>query len=441
MEDALNKLAQYFPSLDRAFLEDVYVSTNKDFDKTVDEFLAMGVDMNVDKKQEQQKKQQYQEPLKPTQPAVVQNHSILSPNVPPPINPHYYTPSSPQVPQHQPQHQQQHQQYQQHQIVNNNNNPSRLSPVTTPPVVSSNYQPPTRMDMYNIPATPPPINSINPSSLSLSSTSPTAPLAVKNDSQMDQKRNETMKQELSLEYQRISEQHKYNLELQQKLDQLSEFTSSEQRKLEEQRNAFNDEKRRFAEELTNKFKALQDDHERQRKQLAEQEEQRIAQTQAEAEDRRQEKEKKRVIKDRLRQEEAVARQQEEERNSVLIADLQSKLAKSLSLNNELQQCTDELAQFKYDAEHKISALEDDNKNLKKQLKDTEYEASSEVLSYFSSVVSSLADGIHSVSMERANKRENESEGEREESPLKDLKKTFFTTINESLNNKLREYDQ
>lgn len=34
MEEAMNKLAQYFPSLDRAFLEDVYVSTNKDFDKT-----------------------------------------------------------------------------------------------------------------------------------------------------------------------------------------------------------------------------------------------------------------------------------------------------------------------------------------------------------------------------------------------------------------------
>lgn len=39
-------------------------------------------------------------------------------------------------------------------------------------------------------------------------------------------------------------------------------TSSEQRKLEEQRAAFNDEKRRFAEDLTNKFKALQDDYAR-----------------------------------------------------------------------------------------------------------------------------------------------------------------------------------
>ena len=33
-EDALNSLSNLFPAVDRAFLEDVFVSSNKDYDKT-----------------------------------------------------------------------------------------------------------------------------------------------------------------------------------------------------------------------------------------------------------------------------------------------------------------------------------------------------------------------------------------------------------------------
>jgi hypothetical protein len=68
--------------------------------------------------------------------------------------------------------------------------------------------------------------------------------------------------------------------------------------------------------------------------------------------------------------------------------------------------------------------------LEHEVKVTKVETSAEVLSYFSAVVSTLADGIHAVSIERANR--SEEENEREGDSLKDLKRTFFRTINDSL---------
>jgi len=253
---------------------------------------------------------------------------------------------------------------------------------------------------------------------------------------------ETMKQELAIEYQRINDKHKYNLELQQKLEQLSEFTSSEQRKLEEQRAIFSEEKRKFTEELSTRFKALQEEYTRQKEDLQRQEEQRVATAEEQALATRQAKEVKKLLKaqqkedaDRIHKEAEAAREAE-------LNSLRDNLRETQTSNDQLlAEKNREIQALLESSTAEYEALSERVKYLERQLKTSEYNASVEVLSYFSSVVSTLAGGIHAVSLERANNTGENGEACEDGEPLKDLKRTFFRTINEQFVNKLKELDE
>eukprot|EP00026_Physarum_polycephalum_P007624 Phypoly_transcript_07689.p1 GENE.Phypoly_transcript_07689~~Phypoly_transcript_07689.p1 ORF type:complete len:440 (+),score=136.57 Phypoly_transcript_07689:57-1376(+) len=432
LEDALNNLTNLFPNVDRAFLEDVYVSSKKDFDNTVDTLLSMGIDMDVDKTAKKPTPVQ-PTPFQPT-PTPVKPQQQTNVNTPPPSYPtltaSYPTPGSPHAPHPSAHHLP---------PLNPNVPPSTTLPslqtvLTATPMDS--YPPRNIHQMYT---TPPPIISPTPV---VTSPTPTAPPATNlNSSQVDQKRMETMKQELALEYQRIAEKHKYNLELQQKLEQLSEFTSTEQKKLEEQRALLAEEKRKFTEELNTRFKALEDDYQRQRDELLRQEEQRAAAAREQEEAKAQAKEERRRLKalqkeegERQRSEADVERIQQVESLTRRLEEAQENLESVLKEKNE------QIERMRDNSDAEIEALKERIRNLERQLRKTEYEVSEEVLSYFSTVVSTLASGIHAVSIERANAAGENGEMPENAEPLRDLKRTFFKTINEQFSNKLREQE-
>lgn len=416
MDDALTNLANLFPSLDKVFLEDVFVTSKKDFDKTVDQLLGMGIEMEVGKKDQKPAAtpapmptptpitkpmptytHQSNVPLYPAPNSPIPHHQVSSPHLPPPMNPNV-------PPPHQP-----------------------LEPPVSYPTRNINT-------MYT---TPPPIISSTPIA---TSPTPTAPPATNlNSSQVDQKRNETMKQELAMEYQRLNEKHKYNLELQQKLEQLSEFTTSEQKRLEEQRTAFAEEKRRFTEEVSARFKALEDDYQRQKEELQQQEETRIAAAKEEAEAKEQAKEVKRQLKQQQNEDaERMQRDAEVERNEQLDI-LTRRLQEAQShLEQVLQEKNQQIQALRDNSEGEIQHLRERIDQLERQLKNSQYETSNEVLSYFSTVVSTLASGIHAVSIDRANNAGENGDAPATGDALKDLKRTFLRTVNDQLHDKLRE---
>jgi exonuclease VII large subunit len=430
MDEALNNLTTLFPSVDRTFLEDVYVSTKKDFDKTVDQLLSMGIELDVGSKKGEKEKEKPPAPTVPSYPKPISPAPYPTLSYPTPTS--YPTPGSPLLPQ----------------VSSPVSSPS-LPPPMNPNVPPQNFQPlqPTitpnsglyHSNMYSAPAPPPIMSTSQPI---VTSPTPTAPLATNvNSSQGDQKRLETMKQELSLEYQRINEKHEYNLALQQKLEQLSEFTSSEQKKLEEQRQQFAEEKRRFSEEFSTRFKALEEDFQRQREELQRQEEQRREDERAEEYAKAQAKEEKRRAKELAREDEERARHEADIEKSEQIEMLTRRVQEAQTTLEEVIQEKDlhiQTMRDKYDAE--IEDLKGHIRSLERALKTAEYDASSEVLSYFSSVVSTLASGIHAVSLERANNSGENGEVSESGQPLKDLKRTFFKTINDQLGDKLRDLE-
>ena len=151
--------------------------------------------MEVGKKDQKLAPAPISSPLKPqnnplpTYPSSLLPHQVSSPQLPPPISPNVPPPLQPAI-------------------------SAPLPVLSNPPV---GYPP---RDLHTMYTTPPPIMTSTPVP---TSPTPTAPPSTNlNSSQVDQKRMETMKQELALEYQRINDKHKYNLELQQKLEQLSE---------------------------------------------------------------------------------------------------------------------------------------------------------------------------------------------------------------------------
>jgi hypothetical protein len=287
--------------------------------------------------------------------------------------------------------------------------------------------------------TPPPILS---ATRVVTSPTPTAPPAISlNNSQVEQKRMETMKQELSIEYQRINDKHKYNLELQQKLEQLSEFTTSEQKKLEEQRAIFAEEKRRFTEELSARFKALEDDYQRQREELQILEEQRTADAKAQEDAKAQAKEVKRRLKAQERElAEELKLESEAKKNELLeILENELQLVKKRS-EEQLREKDEQFTTLRDVGQLQVEELTARVKELERKLKTIEYDTSAEVLSYFSTVVSTLASGIHAVSMERENSRYENGEMPESGQPIKELKRTFFRSISEQLDRKLQEQE-
>lgn len=314
-EDALNSLANLFPAADRNFLEDVFVSSSKDYDKTVDQLLSMGMELSMGNKDQKPTPT----PLKPT-PAPINTAPVSRLSPPPTHIPSHapshhapshhapaYVPEPPLIPTPA------------HITPVQSVNISQPAPITSPPLTSSITYPsvPTVPNMFNVPATPPPINTNNISKAPVASAPPSAPPSKPADGSVEQKRLETLKQELALEYQRINDTHKYNLEVQQKLEQLREYTTAEQRKLDEQRALLQDDKRKFTEELTARFKSMQEEHTKLKEQLERREQERIAAMEAEAEAMRQAKEIRKREKAIKREEEAAARELEERRKQEL----------------------------------------------------------------------------------------------------------------------------
>jgi hypothetical protein len=412
MDESLHNLATLFPSLDKLFLEDVYVSSKKDFDKTVDQLLSMGVELDVGKKEQKATPAPVNRPppTASTQPFYSSNTSppqVAAPLVPLSI-PHPITPGSP-----------------------------RLAPVlphSITPAPTMNYP-----SMFNVPATPPPINTAsNLNSSGVSSPTPTAPPAATskpaNENQADQKRLETMKQELSMEYQRINDKHKYNLELQQKLEQLSDFTAAEQRKLEEQRTAFQEDKRRFTEELTSRFKAMQEDQNRLKEQLQRQEEDRVALFEAEAEANRQAKAAKRGAKllrmaedERERQDAESRRLQSTEQEKCEIQQMleQKLVATKFHYENALGEKDNEMRKLQEAKDDDIRELMHEIEALKTQLANSAKSSRDHVATSLTTLVTSITEGISAASREKV-------VGSDQSEIIAQFQHTLFRTIANSL---------
>lgn len=404
-EEVLSNLGSMFPSIDKLFLEDVFVSSNKDFDKTVDQLLSMGVELDVAKKEPQKPQPTPLQPSRPvSSPTILSPVIMHTPHAPPQFPPHAQAPSH--IPSYPP--------------LNNSINMNPPIPQTSAPPLTNSVSYPTVPTMFNVPATPPPINT---SSAKPSPTSPTAPPSKPADGSVETKRLETLKGELSLEYQRINDTHKYNLELQQKLEQLRDYTTAEQKKLDEQRVQLQEDKRNFTEELTNRFKAMQDEHARLKDQLQKQEQDRIAAMEAEAEVTRRAKEARKQQKEIQRQDEERQRQAFE--NQRLYEAEQEKNAYIEKMEHEREDLKREYETYLSERDYKTNKLEEYIAELQQQLENASLVARNRTLEPLTALAAAIIDGVHSSSSQQPS-------GSSEEDKMKDFHRRILHTIATSL---------
>jgi DNA repair exonuclease SbcCD ATPase subunit len=128
---------------------------------------------------------------------------------------------------------------------------------------------------------------------------------------VEEKRLETLKQELALEYQRLAETQKTSLAQEKRLEQLRQFIAVEQKKLDDERANFQAEMSKREAEFANKLNLLQAQFQKQAQLEEEKRVQEEAKRKQEKEQRRSEKQKtkeqRKAEKERQREEEVAKR--------------------------------------------------------------------------------------------------------------------------------------
>jgi len=233
-----------------------------------------------------------------------------------------------------------------------------------------------------------------------------------------------------LEYQRINDTHKYNLEVQQKLEQLREYTTAEQRKLDEQRVQLQEDKRKFTDELTNRFKNMQEEHARLKDQLEREAQERIVAMEAEAEALRLLESAREAEKEARKEEQRIAMEVAERERQDHFEREKRDLEDRLVLQNEaLKQHYDaQLAE----KEAEVRALHHEIDTLRTQLAQTHVAARSAMLEPLSALMSSVFEAVRAAST-------HVPQGQTEDEKTNDFLHTLITSTAKSLNKYGQQY--
>jgi len=214
------------------------------------------------------------------------------------------------------------------------------------------------------------------------------------------------------------------------LEQLREYTTAEQKKLDEQRLLLQEDKRKFTEELTNRFKAMQEEHARLKEQLQKEAQERIATMEAETDVARHTK--------MLKKQEKLARK-EQERLAQEVTDREraefferEKFEAIQNLDKEHGELRQVLENQLHEKDHEIRRLELEVTNLRKQLADSHAASRNTMLEPLTAIMSSVFEAIRASSA-------HQSQGATEEAKTNDFLHGLLSTTANSLQKYAQQY--
>lgn len=215
---------------------------------------------------------------------------------------------------------------------------------------------------------------------------------------------EQQRQELMIEMQKLSLKQKEHQVLEQNLERLRQFISSEQAAILQERNKLAEEKKKMEAELSKRFAEMKEDLRRQEEERLKQEDLRRQEKERRREEKQKIKEQRKIEKLSLTEQEETNRTNEINRYRQIIENLESAIKQmETEYHNSFTEMEATLAS-KDDA-HRIQILDKDEEIFRLQTRVEELEtkvmgerrvAKEAVLNSFGALARAIADGIESV---------------------------------------------